>query len=152
MEAGGIYAAESSYLGCYVQIGVASQKVISLSFPAEPDPDAESSHEVLDRVFGYLEGVKDDFQDVEIGLTVPTDHRAVLETTRSIPYGEQRSVEDVTRMTPELDPEDEADCTLVRTALAENPMPIVIPDHRVRDGPSAAPPAVEQKLRQVEGL
>ncbi|MFB6185175.1 MAG: methylated-DNA--[protein]-cysteine S-methyltransferase, partial [Haloarculaceae archaeon] len=26
------------------------------------------------------------------------------------------------------------------------------PDHRVRDGPSAAPPAVEQKLRAVEGL
>lgn len=152
MEAGGIYAAESSYLGYYVQIGVASQKVISLSFPADPDAEAESGHELLDRVFAYLEGVKDDFQDVEVGLTVPTDHREVLETTRSLPYGEQRSVADLARMTPQLDPDEETDRTLVRTALAENPIPLVIPDHRVRDGPSAAPPDVEQKLRQVEGL
>jgi methylated-DNA-[protein]-cysteine S-methyltransferase len=30
--------------------------------------------------------------------------------------------------------------------------PIIITDHRVRDGPSAAPPAVEKRLRSVEGL
>lgn len=152
MEAAGIYAEESTYLGCYVQIGVASQKVISLSFPASPDADAETGHDLLGRVAAYLEGVKDDFVDVEIGLTVPTDQRVVLEQTRSIPYGEQITVETLARRTPELDPEDEEDLTLVRTALAENPIPLLIPDHRVRDGPSAAPPAVEQKLRQVEGL
>jgi methylated-DNA-[protein]-cysteine S-methyltransferase len=152
MEAVGIFAEESTYLDCYVQVGVASQKVISLSFPGTPDPEAEGEHELLDRIFGYLEGVKDDFADVETGLTVPTDQRAVLEQTRSIPYGEQVTVEELTRMTPELDPEDEADCELVRTALAENPIPLIIPDHRVRDGPSAAPPDVEQKLRQIEGL
>ncbi|PSP51631.1 cysteine methyltransferase, partial [Halobacteriales archaeon QH_3_68_24] len=27
-----------------------------------------------------------------------------------------------------------------------------IPDHRVRDAPSSAPPAVEQRLRSLEGL
>ena len=152
MEAVGIFAAESSYLGCYVQIGVAGRKVINLSFPADPDPDAGDAHELLDRVIGYLEGVKETFEDVDVGLTVPSDQRAVLEAVRSVPYGEQVTVEQLTRMTPELDPEDEADCTLVRTALAENPVPIIIPDHRVRDGPSAAPPDVEQKLRQIEGL
>ena len=51
-----------------------------------------------------------------------------------------------------LDPEDDTDRTLVRTALAENPVPLLVPDHRVRDGPSAAPPDVEQKLRSLEGL
>jgi methylated-DNA-[protein]-cysteine S-methyltransferase len=40
----------------------------------------------------------------------------------------------------------------VREALAANPVPLLIPDHRVRDGPSGAPPPVEQKLRAVEGL
>ncbi|MFB6095581.1 MAG: methylated-DNA--[protein]-cysteine S-methyltransferase, partial [Halodesulfurarchaeum sp.] len=98
MEAAGIFARESAYLGCVVQIGVASQRVISLSFPSEPDGDADPDHEVLDRVFAYLEGVEDDLRDVEIGLTVPTDQRAVLEQTREIPYGEQVTVEQLCRM------------------------------------------------------
>lgn len=152
MEATGIFAAESSYLGRYVQLGVASRKLVSLSFPRKPDPGAEPTHEVLDRVFGYLEGVHEDFSDVEVGLTVPTDRRTVLERTRKVPYGEQITVRDLARMTPDRDPDEEDDLTLVRSALAENPVPLVIPDHRVRDGPSAAPPEVEQKLRQVEGL
>jgi methylated-DNA-[protein]-cysteine S-methyltransferase len=62
------------------------------------------------------------------------------------------TVEQVTRATPGLDPDEDADRTLVREALAENPAPLLIPDHRVRDGPSAAPAAIEQKLRAVEGL
>lgn len=152
MDAGGIYAAESTYLGCYLQVGVASQKVISVSFPEAPDPDAEDEHEILDRIFGYLEGVTADFSDVEIGLTVPTDHRSVLEATRSVPYGKQVTVEELGRMIPTLDVGNEEDLTTVRTALAENPVPIIVPDHRVRDGPSAAPPDIEQKLRHLEGL
>lgn len=152
MDAGGIYAAESSYLGCYLQVGVASQKVISVSFPESPDPDAEEKHEILDRIFRYLEGVTEDFSDVDIGLTVPTEHRTVLETTRSVPYGKQVTVEELARMIPTLDASDEADLTTVRTALAENPVPLIVPDHRVRDGPSGAPPDIEQKLRHLEGL
>lgn len=152
METAGIFARESSYLGCVVQIGVASQKVVSVSFPSTVDDDVESVHEVLDRVFAYLEGKKDDFTDVDVGLTVPTDQRAVLESTREIPYGEQVSVDELVRMTPTLDVEDEESENIARTALAENPIPLIIPDHRVRDGPSALPPKVEQKLRQVERL
>jgi len=148
----GIYAAPSSYLGRYVQIGVAGDRVISVSFPKEPDGDAESESPVLERVQAYLEGVEDDFADVRIGLTVPTDQRAVLEAVRSVGYGEQVTVEALARMTPGLDPDDEADLDLVRSALAENPLPLLVPDHRVRDGPSAAPPDVEQKLRSLEGL
>ena len=55
-------------------------------------------------------------------------------------------------MTPGLDAEDEDDLILVRTALDANPVPVLEPDHRVRDGPSAAEPHVEQKLRSIEGL
>ena len=152
MDAVGIFARESSYLGCVVQIGVAGTKVIKVSFPATSEDDAEPDHEILDRIFAYLEGVKDDFNDVDVGLTVPTDRRVVLEQVRKIPYGEQITVKRLTRMTPELDPESETDRELVQTALAENPVPLIIPDHRVRDGSSAAPPDVEQKLRQIEGL
>ncbi|MFC7166738.1 MGMT family protein [Halospeciosus flavus] len=152
MDAAGIYAAESSYLGRYVQIGVAGEKLISVSFPSTPDEDAEEEHELLDRLLAYLEGVEDDFDDVDVGLTLSGEKRDVLEAARDIPYGEQVTVEQLARMTPGLDPEDEEDDMTVREALAENPVPIVVPDHRVRDGPSAAPPEVEQKLRNVEGL
>ena len=152
-EAAGIYARESSYLGRFVQLGIAGDRVISVSFPEVPDDVHETNHELLDRIDHYLEGVDDvDFADVEVGLTVPTDQRSVLETLRGIPYGEQVSVEQLTRMTPDLDAENDDDRILVRTALDENPVPLLIPDHRVRDGPSAAPPEVEQKLRSLEGL
>lgn len=148
----GIYALESSYLGCYVQVGIASGQVISVSFPdVEPGAAAEGLS-LLDRIDAYLDGTEDDFTDVDIALTVPTEHRGVLETVREIPYGEQRTVRKLTNLVPGLDPSREADEITVRTALAENPTPLLIPDHRVRDGPSAAPPPVEQRLRSIEGL
>ena len=151
-EVAGIYARESTFLDRHVQVGIAQDRVISVSFPTVADEEAVSDHELLDRIEAYLEGDADDFADVQVALTVPTDRREVLDVVRDIPYGEEMTVEQVTRATPGLDPEEESDQTLVREALDENPAPLLIPDHRVRDGPSAAPPAVEQKLRAVEGL
>lgn len=153
MEDAGIYAREAPYLDRYVQVGVASSRVLSVSFPAQPDDDAAPEHPVLDRIFEYLEGVSDvEFDDVTVALTVPTAQRAVLEQVRSIPYGESIDVAGLASMTPDLDHEDDDDIVLVRTALEANPAPLLIPDHRVRDGPSAAPPEIEQKLRSLEGL
>jgi len=51
-----------------------------------------------------------------------------------------------------MDHEDDRDLATVRDALADNPVPLLIPDHRVRDGPSAPPLAVQQTLRAIEGL
>ena len=152
MDEAGIFAVESPYLERFVQIGVAGGRVISVSFPRAPDEEAGDDHDLLGRIERYLEGERDGFEDVEVGLTVPTDRRAVLEALRGVAYGEQLSVERLAAATPGLDPEDDADLDLVREALAENPAPLLIPDHRVRDGPSAAPPDVEQKLRSLEGL
>lgn len=152
MDDAGIYARESAYLDRYVQVGYASGKVLSVSFPAEPDEAAEPDHPLLDRIDAYLEGDVIDFTDVEVALTLPTDRRTVLEKVREIPYGKQVSVEKLAAMTPGLNPDEMDDCQLVRTALDENPAPLLIPDHRVRDGPSAAPPEVEQRLRSLEGL
>jgi methylated-DNA-[protein]-cysteine S-methyltransferase len=149
----GIYARESPYLGRYVQIGAASGRVLRVTFPETPEPDADADHPVLDRIFEYLEGLEEvAFDDVQVALTMPTDQRAVLERVREIPYGDQVDVRTLARLTPELDPDENEDQNLVRTALDNNPAPILIPDHRVRDGPSAAPPPVEQKLRSLEEL
>ncbi|WP_254537452.1 methylated-DNA--[protein]-cysteine S-methyltransferase [Halomarina litorea] len=151
MDDAGIYTRESEYLDCYVQLGLASDRVLAVSFPEESD-DEDADHALLDRIDAYLEGEREEFDDVAVALTVPTDQREVLETTREVPYGEQVSVERLTRMTPGLDASSDEDHDAVRTALAANPAPLVIPDHRVRDGPSGAPPEIEQRLRALEGL
>ncbi|WP_121823621.1 MGMT family protein [Halostella salina] len=152
MDDAGIYARESPYLDSHVQLGIASGRVVSVSFPETPEDNADPDHDLLDRVFAYLEGTEDDFADVQVALTVPTDRRKVLETVRDLPYGESVTVAALARMTPGIDADDEEDLRLVRTALSDNPAPLFIPDHRVNDGPSAAPPAVEQRLRSLEGL
>ena len=151
-EAAGIYARESSYLDRCVQVGIASGRVVSVSFPGSLASEAAPDHALLDRIFEYLDGVAEDFDDVECALTVPTDRRAVLDAVREIPYGSQVTVERLARRVPDLDADDEADRDRVRSALDENPIPLVIPDHRVRDAPSAAPPEVERRLRSLEGL
>ncbi|PSP33840.1 cysteine methyltransferase [Halobacteriales archaeon QH_10_70_21] len=147
----GIYARESAYLDRYVQVGVASGRVLSVDFPATSDEDAGTELPLLDRVDAYLEGAGTGFSDVDVAMTMPTDQRDVLEAVRGVPCGEQVSVAKLASTAPGLDSDDETH-QLSRTALAENPAPLVIPDHRVRDGPSAAPPAVEQRLRSLEGL
>jgi methylated-DNA-[protein]-cysteine S-methyltransferase len=147
----GIYARESPYLERYVQFGLASEQLINVSFPENPDEGHEADHPLLDRVFAYLEGKQDDFADVDVALTVPTDQRTVLEALRGVPYGEDLSVERLARIAG-LDDDDEDDLQTVRVALDQNPVPLIIGDHRVRDGPSSAPPRVEQRLRSLEGL
>lgn len=151
-DVAGIYARESTYLDRYVQLGIAQQRVLSVSFPTTPEENASGEHDLLDRIDSYLEGTADDFDDIDIALTVPTDQREVLEQVQAIPYGDGVTVDQLVRMTAGLDPEEDSDHALVRDALAANPAPLLLPDHRVRDGPSGAPPQVEQKLRSVEGL
>jgi methylated-DNA-[protein]-cysteine S-methyltransferase len=148
----GIYELESPYLGV-VRVGIASGRVISVSFPDVASDDSLHEHELLGRIDSYLDGIRVDFSNVEVALTVPTEHRNVLETVRGIPYGNQVSVQELANMTPQIDPEDDdALDETVRIALAENPVPLILPDHRVRDGPSSAPSRVEQRLRSIEGL
>lgn len=148
-EIAGIYARESPLLDRAVQLGIASGRVISVSFPQEVPEDAESDHPLLDRVFDYLHGEEDQFQDVDLALTVPTEQREVLDATRNIPYGETIDVERVARLAG-LDPDEQDDLMTVRTALQENPAPIFIPDHRVDGASGATPPDVAEKLRDLE--
>ncbi|QGA83406.1 MGMT family protein [Halomicrobium sp. LC1Hm] len=148
----GIYAREFEFLDRYVQFGAAGEKIIQLSFPEQPAAESRTDHDLLDRIEAYLNNETDDFRDVDVGLTVSTERRSVFEAVREIPYGEEAGVDQLVRMAPVLDPNDDESRRIVREALADNPVPLVIPDHRVRDGPSGAPPAVEQKLRSIEGL
>lgn len=145
----GVFAREFEQLERAVEIGVASGTVISVSFPSTPGGDAERDHPLFDRIDAYLSGNADHFDDVDVGLTVPTDHRTVLEATRNIPHGETVSLDRVVRMAG-LDPDDDGDRATARTALAENPVPLFVPDHRVRDAPGGAPAAIAERLQRIE--
>lgn len=152
-ELAGIYARELPTVDRSVQLGVASSKLVHVSFPTEPDEGATDDHELLDRVESVVEGGEpDDFEDVAVGLTVPTNQRAVLERLRQVRPGESIDVEGLTRMTPNLDAEEDDDRALVREALSANPIPLVVPDHRVDGVSGALPGEVRRRLRGVEGL
>ncbi|EMA00544.1 methylated-DNA--protein-cysteine methyltransferase [Haloferax denitrificans ATCC 35960] len=151
MPVSGIYARESSTLGRPVQVGVVSGKVIDVSFPDSLPADAESDHEHLDAVLAAIDRGETDLSSVPIGLTVPTDQRSVLESLRNVPRGDTVDVALLVRMAG-LDPEDDDSERVVREALAANPVPVVVPDHRVKDGPSAAPDDVVEALRKSEGI
>lgn len=149
MEDAGIYARQSETVGRVVQLGVASGQVIDVSFPAEVPPDADPEHPLLDRIFAYLDGAEDEFEDVETAITVPTAQRQVLDAVTQIPYSETGNTRQVAHMA-NLDPDDEEDAQTVRTALRANPVPILVPDHRVTDAPGATPDEVAARLRNVE--
>ncbi|ELZ91779.1 methylated-DNA--protein-cysteine methyltransferase [Haloferax mucosum ATCC BAA-1512] len=151
MDISGIYARESATLGRPVQIGVVSGKVISVSFPDALPADAESEHEHLDTILDAIDGADVNLTEIPIGLTIPTDQRSVLEALRNVPRGDSIDTSLLVRMAG-LDPDADDSERVVREALASNPVPIVVPDHRVRDGPSAAPDEVAAALRQAEGL
>lgn len=151
-ELAGIYARDVPDLGATVQLGVASGKLIQASFPTTPDTNARSEHALLDRIEAYAGGDPDEFRDVEIALTVPTDQRAVLQTLRTVPYGESTTVDSLVRRTPGLDPDADDATETVRAALSANPIPIVLPDHRVDGGAGATPGPVRQRLRALEGI
>ncbi len=151
-DSAGIYAVESGYLDRYVQVGIAQGRVLAVDFPVRIEENVEHEHELLDRIEAYLEGARDDFDDVAVAMTMATEHRTVLEAVRQIPWGENATVEQIGRLVPGLDADDEQDQLTIREALAANPAPLIVPSHRVGDGPGGMPPAVETKLRSLEGL
>ncbi|WP_435127923.1 MGMT family protein [Halobaculum sp. D14] len=146
----GVYARRSERLGRVVEVGVASGRVLSVSFPDDLPEDAEREHELLDRLFDYFDGAEDDFDDVPLAITVPTAQRNVLDALQSVPYGDTVSLGLLVRMTTGLDHEDDADRETAREALRENPVPVFVPDHRVSDAEGATPPDVAATLRDVE--
>ncbi|PSQ44390.1 cysteine methyltransferase [Halobacteriales archaeon SW_7_68_16] len=151
-EQAGIYARESAHVDRYVRIGVAGEHVVSISFPETPAPEAEvgGDHPLLDRIEARLGGDPDDFRDVEVALTMPTDRRVVLETLREVSPGRTVTVETLARTTPGLDVDGPEAVETVRAAVSSNPVPLVVPDHRVRDARGATPDAVAERLRSVE--
>jgi methylated-DNA-[protein]-cysteine S-methyltransferase len=94
-------------------------------------PVPDGLKDVAERLRAYFKGYKIAFAD-DVDLTGATDfQRRVWETTRRIPYGETRSYRWVAEHTGNF-----KSVRATGQALGDNPLPIVIPCHRVlrRDG------------------
>lgn len=147
----GVFARQFTQINRVITIGVASGRIMSVDFQSTVPSDADNDHTLLARIDAYLNGDTDHLSDVDIALTVPTDQRRVLEATRNIPYGEAVTLDRILRMAG-LDEDDTDDRSTAQRALGENPIPLIIPDHRIRDAPSGAPPDVITELRNIEQI
>lgn len=146
----GTYARFSRFLDTHVQFVLEDGAVVEVTFPERAADTAGDDHPLLDRIDAYLSGTDpEDFDDVRVRLELPADEVEILEAVREIPYGEAHSVKELLH---EVLAVDDADTALVREALDANPVPLLIPDHRVRAGPSGAPPRIEQRLRSLERI
>ena len=114
-------------------------------------PAPAGAQHVIDGVVALLEGGWVDFSDCQIDVRqVPLFARSVYELTSAIPPGHTRTYGDIA--------EDLGDRGLARAvgqALGHNPVPIVVPCHRViaangRTGGFSAPGGVATKQRLLE--
>ena len=146
----GIYAQRFDELDTVIQLGVASGQVIDVSFPDTAPDDATTDHEVFTLINDYLDGDRLALTDVEIALTVPTDHRQVLDALQNVSAGNTVTVSRLARLAG-IDEDSEEDQAAIRDALQANPVPLLIPDHRVHDAQGATPSDVAATLRDLEG-
>ena len=120
-------------------------------FPSavEAEPPAFAAAAVT-RVVGLLAGSRADLGDIPLGLDGSTFERGVWQAARRIPCGGVRSYGDVAR---EIGAPGAAQA--VGIALGRNPVPILVPCHRVlaADGGTggfSAPGGVATKFRILE--
>jgi methylated-DNA-[protein]-cysteine S-methyltransferase len=95
-------------------------------YPAEIAPDVSPFGDLPHRLRQYLEGVRVTFHDkIDLAGATPFQ-QAVWEMTRAILYGETRSYGWLAQQIGK--PQS---TRAVGQALAKNPLPIVVPCHRV---------------------
>lgn len=128
-----------------------ARKSLARRFPgaseAEPPPFAV---EAVARIASLLAGGKTDLGDIRVDPEGSAFERNVWQAARRIPCGEVRSYGDIAR---EIGAPGAAQA--VGLALGRNPLPILVPCHRVlaadgRSGGFSAPGGVATKFRILE--
>lgn len=116
-------------------LGMATEKgLCRLNPPLEGKPPSPLPHASIERfppledaLNRYLKGEKVDFSSFPLDLTfLPSFQRAVLEEVRKLKWGELATYDDIAERLG-----DRKKRRAVGQALARNPLPILIPCHRV---------------------
>lgn len=114
----------------------------------EPPPHIRQA---MARVAALLAGASDDLADIELDLAgVPDFQRRVYAVARAIPPGRTLTYGEVARRLG-----DKLAARAVGEALGRNPIPIIVPCHRVlaasgKTGGFSAPGGVASKLKLLE--
>jgi methylated-DNA-[protein]-cysteine S-methyltransferase len=115
--------------------------------------EAHGRHELADRLKAYFAGARDSFQDVELELSWCTPfQRRVVETLRSIPYGETATYGEVAALAGHPNAQ-----RAVGSACAANRFALVVPCHRVvaaggLGSYGSLGPGYKRRLLEVEGV
>lgn len=113
------------------------------------EDDAERG-EVVARIAAYAEGAEDAFQDVALDLAaVPALNRRIYEHIRELGWGETTTYGAIARWLGDV-----AMSRTVGTAMGQNPIPLIVPCHRVlaadgRTGGFSAPGGVRAKMEML---
>jgi len=106
--------------------------------------------ELVSRIVAYAEGARDDFADVLLDLDgVPTANRRIYEHIRSLGWGETTTYGAIARWLGDV-----ALSRAVGAAMGANPIPLIVPCHRVlaadgRTGGFSSPRGVRAKMEML---
>jgi methylated-DNA-[protein]-cysteine S-methyltransferase len=115
---------------------------------AEPPPVITAAIEAVRRL---MDGAAEEFADLAIDISaLPEFERRVLDETRAIPSGETRTYGEIARRIGAP-----GAARAVGRALGRNPVPIIIPCHRIlaaagKSGGFSAPGGASTKLRLLQ--
>lgn len=112
--------------------------------------DAGSQAEVAARILAYAEGANDNFADVALDLSrVPEVNRRIYEHIRELAWGETTTYGAIARWLGDV-----ALSRAVGAAMGANPIPLIVPCHRVlaadgRTGGFSSPGGVRAKMEML---
>jgi methylated-DNA-[protein]-cysteine S-methyltransferase len=110
----------------------------------------EGQGELVARIVAYTQGTRDDFADVSLDLDgLPATNRRIYEHIRQLAWGETTTYGAIARWLGDV-----ALSRAVGAAMGANPIPLIVPCHRVlaadgRTGGFSSPGGVRAKLEML---
>jgi methylated-DNA-[protein]-cysteine S-methyltransferase len=129
----------------------AMRRSLARRFPGAVEAEPPGfARDVADRVARHFAGKPQDFADVPFGLTASAFENSVYAAALTIPCGETRTYGELARAIGQPQA-----AQAVGIALGRNPVPILVPCHRIlagggRSGGFSAPGGVATKFRILE--
>jgi O-6-methylguanine DNA methyltransferase len=125
-EALALYSRFSQELGLYVQLEVLGDRVRRVRLASEPIEGVEASHPYLTRILDHIRTGEGDLSDIPVDLQVGPFDREVLAFLRTLRPGTTITYGEIARRLgrPKAS-------RAVGNACRRNPIPVVIPCHRV---------------------
>lgn len=129
-------------------------RIARKSGSSQPGAPPREIAEVIEKIRKHLQGEAQDFRGIPLDLeNVEPFFRQIYEATREIPPGQTRTYGEIAKAVGQPSAAQE-----VGQAMAKNPVPIIVPCHRVaaaggKLGGFSAPggPATKAKLLAIEG-